>query len=89
MVRDEALIELGHPKYWDQYYASGMKNGPGDSQAVISSYEWLRNFGELHSFFINHLPEASSGCHILHLGCGSSVISTLLFDTFRVLHAED
>jgi hypothetical protein len=71
MVQDEALVELAHPEYWNNRYASKRTGDEDDS------YEWFRDFEKLRSFLIKHLPPPSDECHILHLGCGSSVI--LLF----------
>jgi len=72
MVKDEDLKELAHLEYWDQRYASAEKESK-DGSAVIASFEWFRTFENLRPFFEKHLPAASSGCYILHLGCGNSV----------------
>jgi hypothetical protein len=70
MVKDEELIELSFPQYWDERYKAEQ-----DGQEELESYEWFRNFQKLKPFFDKHLPPPPSGsdCHILHLGCGNSV----------------
>jgi hypothetical protein len=65
MGRDEDLKELAHPRYWDERYSSERQS---------DSHEWFRSFEQLRPFLEHYLPSPSSGCHILHLGCGSSVI---------------
>jgi len=77
MVKDEELIELAHPKYWDERYTAEQKVGRDDEQKELGSYEWFRNFDELRPFLIKNLPATSTRCHILHLGCGNSVITSL------------
>jgi hypothetical protein len=74
MVKDEELIELSFPQYWDERYKAE-QNG----QAELESYEWFRSFQKLKPFFDKHLPPLPSGsdCHILHLGCGNSVPAPL------------
>jgi hypothetical protein len=69
MSKDADLIELGHPRYWDERYSSERQS---------DSHEWFRSFGQLRPFLEHYLPSPSSGCHILHLGCGSSVIILFL-----------
>lgn len=73
MVKEDELIELAHPEYWNERYTSEQELEQDGTQPVLSSYEWFRDFETLRPFFANHLPASSSGCHILHLGCGSSV----------------
>jgi hypothetical protein len=75
MVKEEELIELAHPEFWNARYTSEQKVGQDGTQAVLDSFEWFRSFETLHPFFAAHLPASSSSCHILHLGCGSSVSS--------------
>jgi hypothetical protein len=74
MFNDEALVELSHSKYWDGRYLSEQKVSPNGTQSMLDSYEWFRSFEQLRPFFEDNLPPSSSGCHILHLGCGNSVI---------------
>ncbi len=74
MFNDEALVELSHPKYWDGRYRSEQKFSQSGTQPILDSYEWFRSFKQLRPFFEDNLPPSSSGCHILHLGCGNSVI---------------
>jgi len=74
MVKDEELVELAHPEYWDERYTSEQRIGQDGSQPMLGSYEWFRNFEKLRPFFVKHLP-ASSRCHILHLGCGNSSLT--------------
>jgi hypothetical protein len=73
MTKDEELIELAHPEYWNERYTAEQKVGQDGIQPALDSYEWFRNFETLRSFFAKHLPASSSNCHILHLGCGNSV----------------
>jgi hypothetical protein len=79
MFKDEALAELAHPEYWDERYTSEQKTSENGTQPVLGSYEWFRNFEDLRPFFAKHLSASFSGCHILHLGCGNSVIFTSLY----------
>lgn len=72
MVKDEELIELAHPEYWNTRYASEQK-ATEDGTKNIESYEWFRTFEVLKPFFINRLPPPSNDLHILQLGCGNSV----------------
>ena len=74
MAKDEELIELSFPQYWDERYKIE-QNG----QEELESYEWFRSFQKLKSFFDQHLPSTPLGsdCHILHLGCGNSVPAPL------------
>ena len=74
MSSDEALVQLSQQKYWDERYRSEQKIRE-DETPILDSYEWLRNFEQLRPFFELNLPASSSGCHILHLGCGNSVIA--------------
>lgn len=76
MVKNEELIELAHPTYWNERYASEQEAGEDDTKPTLGSYEWFRNFEDLRSFFEKHLPPPLSGPRILHLGCGNSVILT-------------
>ena len=78
MVKDEALIELAYPEYWNGRYTSEQKIDEDDTQPILGSYEWFRNFEDLRPFFAKHLPASFSECHILHLGCGNSVVITSL-----------
>ncbi len=78
MVKDEELKELAHSEYWDQRYALA-KRETEDGSTTITSFEWFRTFENLRPFFERHLPAASSGCYILHLGCGNSVSLASLF----------
>lgn len=73
MVKDEALIELSHPEYWDERYRSELSPGQIGTEATLDSYEWFRSFEQLRPFLESNLPPSSSGCSILHLGCGNSV----------------
>jgi hypothetical protein len=73
MATEEELIQLAHPEYWNERYASGNEVEQEGVQEVLGSFEWFRNFEKLRPFFTKHLPATSSGCHILHLGCGNSV----------------
>jgi hypothetical protein len=82
MVKEEELIELAHPGFWDARYTSEQKVKEDGTQTVLDSYEWFRNFETLRPFFAKHLPVSSSNCHILHLGCGSSVSHFLLSEPF-------
>lgn len=75
MFSDEALVELSQQKYWDERYRSEQKIREDETQPILDSYEWFRSFKQLRRFFENNLPASSSGCHILHLGCGNSVIA--------------
>lgn len=70
MVKDEELIELSFPRYWDERYTAKQ-----NAQAELESFEWFRSFPKLKPFFDEHLPPPPSGCdcHILQLGCGNSV----------------
>jgi len=74
MVKDEELVELGFPKYWDERYQAEL-----GEQEELKSFEWFRNFSKLKPFFDKHLPPPSSDCHILHLGCGNSVMCPFKF----------
>lgn len=82
MVRDEALVELTYPEYWDNRYTQEQKIVRDDTQPILDSYEWFRDFETLRPFLTKHLPVPSTGCHILHLGCGNSVILTALLYFF-------
>lgn len=80
MVKDEDLVELSKVEFWDARYTSeqqaerdGTQPGPDSS----SSHEWFRTFETLRPFFTKYLPAPPSACHILHLGCGSSVSSRI------------
>lgn len=73
MAKEEDLIELSKPEFWDARYTSEQKLGQDGTQPVLNSYEWFRTFETLRPFFTKHLPASASTCHILHLGCGSSV----------------
>lgn len=86
MFNDEALVELSHPKYWDERYRSEQRADPNGAQPMLDSYEWFRSFKQLRPFFEARLPPSSSGCHILHLGCGNSVI--ILFPRCLLLAQE-
>jgi EEF1A lysine methyltransferase 4 len=86
MVKDEALIELAYPEYWNGRYTSEQKIGEDDTQPILGSYEWFRNFEELRPFFAKHLPASFSECHILHLGCGNSVVITSLSQSVLCWH---
>lgn len=80
MVKDEDLIELSKPEFWDARYTSEQQAGRDGTQSGLdSSHEWFRTFETLRPFFAQHLPASPSTCHILHLGCGSSVSAALLF----------
>ena len=68
MVKDEQLVELGFPKYWDERYAARPEGG-----TELSSFEWFRDFSKLRPFFDKHLPKPPSTSLILQLGCGNSV----------------
>ncbi|KAH6714467.1 S-adenosyl-L-methionine-dependent methyltransferase [Leptodontidium sp. MPI-SDFR-AT-0119] len=72
MAREEELIELSFPQYWDERYRAE-QNGQGESE----SYEWFRDFVKLKPFFDKYLPAGPKGCtcHILHLGCGNTMQS--------------
>jgi len=76
MVKDKDPKELAYPEYWDQRYASAERESK-DGSAALASFEWFRTFANLRPFFEKHLPAASVGCYILHLGCGNSVCSIL------------
>jgi hypothetical protein len=78
MVKDDEPKELPLPQYWDERYASAKKENE-DGIAAIASFEWFRTFENLQPFFEKHLPPASSGCYILHLGCGNSLSPDFLF----------
>ena len=56
MFNDEALVELSHPKYWDERYRSEQRVSPNGTQPLLDSYEWFRNFEQLRPFFENSLP---------------------------------
>lgn len=75
MVKDEELIELSHPEFWDNRYASEQTVSDSPEQATINSFEWFRDFSKLRFFFANYLPAPPSEDLILHLGCGNSVFS--------------
>lgn len=74
MVKEDELIELAHPEYWNERYTSEQETGQDGTQPV-DSYEWFRNFETLRPFFAEHLPASSSRCHVLQLGCGSSTLT--------------
>ena len=76
MFSDEALAQLSEQSYWDDRYRSEQKASENE-QPTLDSYEWFRNFEQLRPFLETHLPRSSSGCHIIHLGCGNSVICPL------------
>ena len=78
MVKDEALLELAYPEYWDKRYTLEQKILKDGTQPILDSYEWFRSFETLRPFLTKHLPTPSIGSHILHLGCGNSVILTSL-----------
>ncbi|EMC94295.1 hypothetical protein BAUCODRAFT_150480 [Baudoinia panamericana UAMH 10762] len=65
MVKD-SLEELSHPEYWDMRY--GLDND--DAKA----FDWLRHFEKIRPFMTKHLPSASAGPSILHLGSGNSTL---------------
>lgn len=73
MVKEEELIALGYPEFWDTRYAADQKSAEDGTQQPLDSFEWFRNFDSLRPFFEKHLPASPSQCHILHLGCGNSV----------------
>lgn len=82
-VSEKELKEMAHPKYWDERYISERKKGQEDTQlAILDSYEWYRNFGQLRPFFEKHLPPSSSAGHMLQLGCGNSVSGFLSDSSF-------
>lgn len=66
MVKDEGIKDLSRPEYWDQCRES--KQG-----WQSDSCKWFRTFKNLRPFFEKHLPDASSGSCIMHLGCDNSV----------------
>lgn len=88
MVKEEALIELAHPEYWDKRYGSELKASEAGTEPTLDSFEWFRSFEQLRPFLENNLPPPSSGCHIIHLGCGNSVCKNLPVTGFffRVKH---
>jgi hypothetical protein len=73
MAKEEELIALSRPGYWDERYTSEQKLAQDSTEQEFGSYEWFRNFEKLQPFFEEHLPHPPNACHILHLGCGSSV----------------
>jgi hypothetical protein len=79
MVKEEDLIELSKPEFWDARYTSEQKVAQDGTQQVLNSYEWFRTFETLRPFFKKHLPASATMCHILHLGCGNSVSLTFRF----------
>jgi hypothetical protein len=81
MVKDEELVELSHPEFWDNRYAS-----ESSEQATINSFEWFRDFSKLRFFFAKHLPAPPSEDLVLHLGCGNSVfpLSVVLSNVGKV-----
>jgi EEF1A lysine methyltransferase 4 len=85
MAKEEELIELAHPEYWDQRYTAEQKPGENGTHLALDSYEWFRNFETLRPFFAKHLPVPPSNWHILHLGCGNSVSPTFLSSYFPPL----
>ncbi|KAH8676853.1 S-adenosyl-L-methionine-dependent methyltransferase [Tricladium varicosporioides] len=72
MVKEELLRELAYPKYWDERYR---EESTGLTSTQSESFEWFRHFTQLQPFFEKHLPPSSSGCQILHLGCGKSTLT--------------
>lgn len=72
MVKDEDLVELGHPEYWNTRYASE-QTATEDGSKKTDSYEWFRTFEALQPFFTKRLPAPSNDLHVLQLGCGNSV----------------
>lgn len=80
MAKEEELIELTHPEYWNQRYVLEKELKQGED---LGSFEWFRDFTKLRAFFAKHLPAPSNECHILHLGCGNSVCFP--FSIHRVL----
>lgn len=74
MVKDEQLIELAHPEYWNTRYSSEQKP-TSDGTKKIENYEWFRTFDVLKPFFEKWLPKPENlkELHILQLGCGNSV----------------
>ncbi|KAI9739895.1 MAG: hypothetical protein M1818_004951 [Claussenomyces sp. TS43310] len=81
MFNDEALAELSHSRYWDERYRSEQKvnQHETETQPSLDSYDWFRSFEQLRRFFEHNLPPSSSGCHILHLGCGNSNLTAELY----------
>ncbi|KAE8449647.1 hypothetical protein EG329_007977 [Mollisiaceae sp. DMI_Dod_QoI] len=74
MVKEEELIELAHPEYWNERYTAEQK-AEEDGNKTLDSYEWFRTFEALRPFFAKHLPHPPNDSHILHLGCGNSTLT--------------
>jgi len=70
MAKEEELMELSKPSFWDNRYAAEQTSS---DEPVISAFEWSRDFSKLRLFFEKHLPEPPSRELELHLGCGDSV----------------
>lgn len=75
-AKEEELIALGTPEYWNKRYAEGRKpDEEDDGQQTLDSFEWFRTFSDLRPFLTKHLPSPKSNPHILHLGCGNSTLT--------------
>jgi len=83
MVKEEDLVALAHPEYWNERYILEQKAQNG-GKSVLGAYEWLSTFETLRPLLAKYLPSSSHNPHILHLGCGNSVSSSqmiyLVFD---------
>lgn len=83
MGKEEELIELSKPEFWDARYTSEQTVPEDGIQSAPNAYEWFGTFETLRPFFERHLLTSPSTCHILQLGCGSSVSPSLPFRSFN------
>lgn len=75
MVKEEDLIALAHPEYWNERYILEKEAQKDGQNSVLGAYEWLSTFETLRPLLTKYLPSSSHNPHILHLGCGNSVSS--------------
>ncbi|CZR56661.1 uncharacterized protein PAC_06550 [Phialocephala subalpina] len=78
MVKEEDLVALAHPEYWNERYILEQKAQNGD-KSVLGAYEWLSTFETLRPLLAKYLPSSSHNPHILHLGCGNSSLTADLY----------
>jgi EEF1A lysine methyltransferase 4 len=76
--------EFSLVSYWDNHYSAESKDPQSGSN---ESYDWYRTFEHLRPFLERHLPSptptttsssSSASPRILHLGCGTSALTTSL-----------
>lgn len=67
----ESQKELSKVEYWEKRYAT--------EDAEPESYEWFKKYANLKPFLTKHMPSPDAQPRILHLGCGTSTLTSDLF----------